>query len=87
MKPPTVEEAVAWAKASIEAQGVAERVSECGVVEMVAVLLREGREPVLSEPPDWLEAGWVERVAALEGGVDDNVAEDGSDDGVLAGEG
>jgi len=83
---PTAEVVAGWVEKSTADQGIPVTVTDPVVVGSVSVLLREGREPVRSETPDRREAVGVEGVAAFNGRVDDDVIEDGSDDGGLAGE-
>jgi len=80
------EQVEAWVERSASAQGVAVRVRDVRVVEAVASLLVEGREPVL-EAPGGVEPVGVEGVASSDGRVDGDVVEDRFDDGALAGEG
>lgn len=86
MREPTLTEVIECVRASTAAQGLPERVTDAGIVEAVSTLLREGREPVRSESPDQGETGAVEGVAAPDGGIDDDMIEDGGDDGGLPGE-
>lgn len=87
MREPTAEEVIEWVRASTAAQGVPERVTDAAVIEAVSTLLRDGREPVTSKAPHGHKPRRVERVAALDGGVNDNVVEDGANDGGLPSEG
>jgi hypothetical protein len=76
---------VAWVRASCEAQGLPEKVSDAAVLHSVAVLLR----PALagSPIPKRRYSRRVKLVAATNGGGDGDVVEDGGNDAALPGEG
>lgn len=73
--------AQAWVEESCAAQGVLVKVTERAVLAQVATLL--GLSAGL-DTPHGLEAGRVEPVISPAAGLDDDVVENGGDDGMLA---
>ena len=78
------DQVVAWVRASCEAQGLPEKVTDPVILRKVAVLLR----PALagSPMPKRRYSRRVKPVAPADGGVDANVVEDGGDNAALSGQ-
>ena len=87
MKPEPIDHAavVAWVRASCEAQGLPEKVSDPTILRKVALLLRPGLAglPV----PNRRYSRRVKPIAATDGGGDQDVIEEGGDDASLTREG
>ena len=71
-----------WVETTCAAQGVPVKIDDRNVLVTVGVLL--GLRPQPLGTPDRIEAGRVETVEAPPSRIDDDVIEDGGDDGVLA---
>jgi hypothetical protein len=78
---PLAELARAWVEASCADQGLPVKLTDPSVLARVATLLGL---PESSGVPDGIKAGRIEPVQPASAGVDDQVVEDGGDDGALA---
>ena len=90
-------ELAAWVAASCRRHGVPVKVTDAGVIVQVAVLLGGGtarsgsggttdrtERPTPSEPPHDVHPARVHRLGATFARSDDNVVNEGFDDGVLS---
>jgi hypothetical protein len=71
-----------WVETTCAAQGVPVKIDDRNVLVSVGTLL--GLRPQALGTPDRIEAGRVEPVEASPSRVDDDVVENGGDNGVLA---